>query len=76
MGYHDPMTTTHTTATYRQPFTGTPIPCRLVTRYTTDKGRKVAAIIISAEHSGTGADLDLTVADRSVEDSNGPDPGA
>ena len=55
-------------ATYSQPFTQTAIPCHLERRYTTDQGRKVAAIVIPAEHSRTGTDLDLVVADRSVTD--------
>lgn len=55
-------------ATYAQPFTHAAIPCHLERRYTTDRGRKVAAIVIPAEHSPTGADVDLVVADRSVTD--------
>lgn len=70
MGYHDhsptTMEDTMTSATYAQPFTQTPIPCVLASRYTTDRGRAVAAITIPAEHSGMGVAVDLVVADRSV----------
>lgn len=53
-------------ATYTQPVTQTRIPCTLVSRQTAPSGRPTATIVISAEHSGMGVDVDLTVADRSV----------
>jgi hypothetical protein len=70
VGYHGPMTTTQeptmTDATYTLPVIGTRVPCRLVSRQTAPSGRPTATIVIPAEHSRMGVDVDLTVADRSV----------
>lgn len=61
-------TTTAPNAVYNMPAIGTPVPCILVSRQVSPKGRPTATIVIPAAHSKMGLDVDLTVADRSVVD--------